>query len=55
MMGAMEADLDNFFGINKAVDGCKLTLKDRLSGKVVHGSRSGPTPAKRKTNLSSFC
>ena len=43
MMVTVEADLDGFFfRINKAVDGFgvpKLTLKDRLSGKVVHDSR----------------
>ena len=35
------------FGVNKAADEFgvpRSTLKDRLSGKVVHGTKSGPTP-----------
>ena len=47
MTGAMKAVADGLFGVNKAADEFgvpRSTLKDRLSGKVVHGARSGPTP-----------
>ena len=47
MTGAMKAVADGLFGVNKAADEFgvpRLTIKDRLSGKVVHGTRSGPTP-----------
>jgi len=47
MTGAMKAVADGLFSVNKATDEIgvpRLTLKDRLSGKVVHGARSGPTP-----------
>ena len=61
MTGALKAVADGLLGVNKAADEFSVprsTLKDRLSGKVVHGARSGPTPylsGKRKTNLLSFC
>ena len=45
--GAMKAVADGLLGINKAADEfgvLRSTLKDRLSGKVVHGARSGPGP-----------
>ena len=47
MTGAMKAVADGLFGVNKAADEFivpRSTLKDRLSRKVVHGARSGPTP-----------
>ena len=47
MTGAMKAVADGLFGVNKAADEFgvpRSTLKDRLSGKVAHGARSGPTP-----------
>ena len=47
MTGAMKAVADGLLGINKAADEFGIprsTLKDRLSGKVVHGARSGPSP-----------
>ena len=46
MMGAMKAVADGLFSVNKAADEFgvpRLTLKDRLSGKLVHGARSEPT------------
>ena len=39
--------MDGLFGVNKATDEFSVptsTFKDRLTGKVVHGARSGPTP-----------
>ena len=39
MTGAMKAVADGLFGVNKAADEFgvpRSTLKDRLSGKVVH-------------------
>ena len=47
MSGAMKAVTDGLFGINKAVDQFgvpRTTLKDRISGKVVRGTKSGPSP-----------
>ena len=47
MTGAMKAVADSLLGVNKAADEFSVprtTLKDRLSGKVVHGTRSGPAP-----------
>ena len=47
MTGAMKAVADDLFGVNKAADEFgvpRSTLKDRLSGKVVHGAKSRPTP-----------
>ena len=47
MTGTMKAVADGLLGINKAVDEFgvpRSMLKDRLSGKVVHGTRSGPSP-----------
>lgn len=47
MTGAMKAVADGLLGINRAADEFgvpRSTLKDRLSGKVVHGARSGPIP-----------
>ena len=47
MTGAMKAVADGLLGINKAADEFGIprsTLKDRLSGKVVDGTRSGPSP-----------
>ena len=47
MTGAMKAVADGLLGINKAADEfdvLRTTLKDRLSGKVVHGAKSGPSP-----------
>ena len=46
MTGAMNALTDGLFGINKPPDEFgvpRTTLKDRHSGKVVHGTKSGPT------------
>ena len=43
----MKAVVDGLFGINKVADEFgvpRSTPKDELSGKVVHGARSGPTP-----------
>ena len=44
MMGAMKVLANGLFGVNKAANVPGLTLKDRLSRKVVHGARSGPIP-----------
>ena len=43
----MKAAADGLFSVNKAADEFgvpRLRLKDRLSGKIVHGTRSGQTP-----------
>ena len=47
MTGSMKAVGDGFIGVNKAADEFgvpRSTLKDKLSGKVAHGARSGPNP-----------
>ena len=47
MTGAMKAVAEGVFGINKAADKFGVpttTLKDRFSGRVTHGARSGPIP-----------
>ena len=57
MAGAMKAAADGLLGINKAADEFGIprsTLKDRLSGKVVHGARSGPSPCIEEDELVNF-
>ena len=47
MTGTMKAVADDLFGVNKAADEFSVprpTLNGRLSGKIVHGVRSGPAP-----------
>ena len=47
MLDAMEAASSNTVSINKASElyGVpRSTLKDRLSGRVVHGTKPGPKP-----------
>lgn len=47
MTGAMKAIADGLFSVNRAAEEFgvpRSTLKDRISGKVVHGARSGPSP-----------
>ena len=47
MTGSMKAVGDDFISVNKAADEFgvpRSTLKDKLSGKVAHGARSGPNP-----------
>ena len=47
MLGAMEAASSNTVSINKALELYGVpgsTLKDRLSGRVVHGTKPGPKP-----------
>ena len=47
MVGAMEAVQEGRMGVNRAAlefGVPRTTLKDRISGRVVHGSKSGPKP-----------
>ena len=47
MTGAIKAVADGLLGINRAADEFgvpRSMLKDRISGKVVHGTLSGPNP-----------
>ena len=47
MVGAMEAVQEGRMGVNRAALEFgipRTTLKDRISGRVVHGSKSGPKP-----------
>ena len=47
MLGAMNAVAEGEMGINRAVLEFGVpptTLKDRIAGRVVHGSKSGPKP-----------
>ena len=47
MLGAMEAVRTGSMGVNRAVlehSVPRTTLKDRLSGRIIHGSNIGPKP-----------
>ena len=47
MLGAMNAVAEGKMGINRAAlefGVSPTTLKDRITGRVVHGSKSGPKP-----------
>ena len=47
MTSAMKSVADGLFGINKAAHEFgvpRTAFKDRLSGKVVHGTKLGPSP-----------
>ena len=47
MVAAMEADKDGTISINKSAllhGVLPTTLKDRLSGRVKHGTKPGPRP-----------
>jgi len=44
MVKAMQAVKYGKIGVNRATKECAVTLKDRLSGKVQHGRKSGPKP-----------
>ena len=61
MMGTMKAVADGLLGINKAANEFGIPrsmLKDRLSGKVVQGARSGPSQylsSAEEDKLTKFC
>jgi len=47
MVGAMEAVQEGRMGVNRAAlqfGVPRTTLKDRIAGRVIHGSKSGPKP-----------
>ena len=58
MLGAMDAVKEGLMGVNHAALEFAVphtTLKDRISGRVIHGTNTGPKPWKKRRSLWSFC